>query len=169
MRPVLLSPVLLLLAAAPAPSASTHRTPAPATEPRGSAVVVLAPRPGTALDATARQLVAHDIAAGKQANEAPLVLTGSAPLGTASDRPALFVQLQSARECGSAGCSTTVYLWQRAGWQRVLDGVGGRLTVGTTRTHGMADLMTEKGRYVWTGHAYEDPNPVPAIDLRPRR
>ncbi len=168
MRTVFLSPVLLLLAAAPAPPATIHRTPAPATEPRGSAVV-LAARPGTALDAAARQLVAQDIAAGKQANEAPLVLTGSAPLGPASDRPALFVQLQSARECGSAGCSTTVYLWQRAAWQRVLDGVGGRLTVGTTRTRGMADLMTEKGRYVWTGHAYEDPNPVPAIDLRPRR
>ena len=131
--------------------------------------VLLAARPGTPLDAEARRLEAHDIAAGRAAGEAPLVLIGSAPLGAATDRPALFVQLQSARECGSAGCSTTVYLWQGGEWRRVLDGVGGKLTVAAARTRGMANLVSESTHYVWSGHEYRDAMPGPALDLRDLR
>ncbi len=142
-----------------------HEPPAAPAE-----AVVLAPRPGTPLDAVARQLSTRDLVESRRAGDPPLVLTGSAPLGAASDRPALFVQLQSARDCGSAGCSTSVYLWQKGGWSKVLDGVGGTLTIGPRKTRGMADLVTDNVRYAWNGHEYRDTRPPPPpIDLRRRR
>jgi hypothetical protein len=156
--PVLLATAVLLIAAAPPPRAIPAGTP-----------VALAAHAGTALDATARQLVADDLAESRRAGERPLVLVGSAPLGTASDRPAVFVQLQSARQCGSAGCSTSAFLWRRGAWKRVLDGVGGKLSMLPSHTRGMADLTTGTARYVWTGQEYRDSQPSPAIDLRPRR
>ena len=150
---------ILLLAAAPAPA------PVPAT----GTPIVLAARPGTPLDASARKLVATDLGEARAAREKPLVLTGSAMLGTASDHPAVFVQLQSARECGSAGCSTTAFLWQKGVWKRILDGVDGKLSVLPTKTRGMADIASEKTRYVWNGTEYHDPKGAPPVDLRPRR
>ena len=131
--------------------------------------VPLTVQSGTWRDQAARKLVAQDLTEAGRAGERPLVLVGSARLGAdAKDREALFVQLQSARECGSAGCSTSVYLWRDGVWKRVLDGVGGKLSVGSARTKGMADLLTEKERYVWTGSEYRDPHPAPQVDLRPR-
>jgi len=150
---------LLLLAAAPAPSPA-------AAQPTGTPIV-LAARPGTQLDASARALVAQDLVEASHAREKPLVLTGSAMLGVASDRPVVFVQLQSARQCGSAGCSTTAFLWQKGTWKRILDGVDGKLTVLPTKTRGMADIASEKVKYIWTGTEYHDPKGAPPIDLRP--
>jgi hypothetical protein len=129
--------------------------------------VPLQSQPGTPLDAAARSLVAEDLAAAEARGDKPLLLTGSARLG--GDRPALFVQLQSARDCGSAGCSTAVYAWVHGAYSRVLDGTTGRLTVATTRTRGMADLLTDRERYVWTGTAYRSTQPAPAVNLHPRR
>ena len=144
----------ILMAAAPAPR---------------SMPVPLSAQQGTWRDQAARKLVADDLAEAGRAGEKPLVLVGSARLGTAAkDREALFVQLQSARECGSAGCGTSVYLWRDGMWKRVLDGANGKLSVSASRTKGMADLLTDKDRYVWTGSEYRDPHPGPQIDLRPR-
>ena len=166
-------PIVTLLAA-PARRANTANT-APADPPASSpaspapaAQVQLAPHPGTPLDAAARALLAQDLAEARRAGEVPLVLIGTAALGSASDRLALFIQLQSPRECGSAGCSTSVYLWQNGAYKRVLDGVGGVVSAGPTRTRGMADLTTDKDRYVWNGQQYKDARPAPAIDLRRR-
>ena len=125
-------------------------------------------RPGTPLDAVARNLV-QDLASSTRPGERPLLLTGTAKLGAASDRPALFVQLQSPRECGSAGCSTVVYAWSGGRYQRVLDGATGRMAVAATRHRGMADLIADKEVYVWNGSAYVSRDPAPNIDLRPRR
>ncbi len=125
-------------------------------------------RPGSALDRTARGLVAQDLADGARSGEKTLVLTGSAPLGSASDRPALFVQLQSPRQCGSAGCSTSVYAWIKGHWVKVLDDASGRITIAPTRHAGMADLVANAEHYVWNGTAYANTHPAPAIDLRPR-
>jgi hypothetical protein len=151
MRLPLLLAAVFLMAAAP------RSTPVP-----------LAAQPGTPLDATARQLVAQDLAESRRAGEKPLVLVGSAALGDASDRRALFVQIQSARECGSAGCSTSVFLWRAGTWALVLDGVSGRLAVSANKTRKMADLLTDKDRYVWNGSLYQDSKPAPQVDLRPR-
>lgn len=130
--------------------------------------VAMAAQPGTALDRAARSLAAQDLADGARSGERTLVLTGSARLGPANDRPALFVQLQSPRQCGSAGCSTSVYAWTKGHWIKVLDDASGRITVASTRHNGMADLATHGEHYVWTGRQYASTNPAPAVDLRPR-
>ena len=162
MRPVLLAVLALLLAAA-----APVRQPPPAREP--STAVVMQERPGTVLDATARQLVAQDLGEARQAGEQPLLLVGSASLtARPADPPALFVQLQSARECGSAGCSTTVYMQRSGRWVKVLDSAEGRIAVSSRRTGGMSDLVAENERYVWNGTVYRDTRPAPAVDLRPR-
>ncbi len=140
---------------------------AEAAEPIGTPVVMAA-QPGTALDRTARSLVAQDLADAGHLGERTLVLTGSARLGSASDRPALFVQLQSPRQCGSAGCSTSVYTWTKGRWTKVLDDAAGRITIAATRHNGMADLAAHGEHYVWTGREYASTNPAPAVDLRPR-
>lgn len=163
MRSILLAAFLLCT---PALAAAPPAAP-PATRP--GAPVVLALHPGTPLDAAARQLAAQDLQGSARSGPRPLVLTGTAALGTATDRLALFVQLQSARDCGSAGCSTTVHIWQNGAYKRVLDGVDGPLVVGPGRSRGMADLTTEHDRYVWNGQQYANVHPAPAVDLRPRR
>ncbi len=138
---------------------------APSRPPSGTPVPMQA-QPGTPLDQVARALVADDLAKARARGDTPLLLLGSARLG--GDRPALFVQLQSPRDCGSAGCTTSVYAWAGGAWKRVLDGTTGRLAVATTRTRGMADLLANDERYVWTGTEYRDSKPAPAVDLRPR-
>ena len=141
----------------------------PAKPDPGGVPVAMQSRPGTPLDAAARNLLAQDLGASARSGERPLVLTGTAKLGAAPDRPALFVQLQSPRQCGSAGCSTVVYAWSGWRYQRVLDGATGRMTVAATRHRGMADLIADKERYVWNGSGYVSSDPAPNVDLRPRR
>lgn len=146
---LLLAP--LLLAAAPAPA------PAP---------LALHQQPGTPLDQAARKLAAADMRDAGRAGERPLVLVGSARLGPAGESPVLFVQLQSARECGSAGCSTTAYRDVHGAWRKVLDSVSGPITVLATQHHGFTDLQVGDDRYAWNGTAYASLNPAPALDLR---
>lgn len=140
---------------------------AAAPEPGGTPVALTAQR-GTALDKAARTLVAEELALAARDGETPLVLIGSARLGAASDRPVLFVQLQSPRECGSAGCSTSAYVWSRGRYTRVLDGASGQIKVASTRHGGMADLIANSERYTWNGKAYANTRPAPTVDLRPR-
>lgn len=141
-----------------------------ATAPTPAGVpVILQSQPGTPLDAIARGLAAPDLAQAQSAGEAPLVLAGTARLGSATDRPAVFVQLQSPRECGSAGCSIAVHAWIGGGWRKVLDSAGGALTVLPARTRGMADLAAGTEHYAWTGREYRNLHPAPTVDLRPRQ
>ena len=142
----------------------------PAAAPgSGSGVpVVMTAQPGTAVDRTVRSLVAQDLADTARSGERTLVLIGSARLGSASDRPALFVQLQSPRQCGSRGCDTVAFAWIKGRWIKVLDDASGRITVLPTRHGGMADLAANSERYVWNGAAYANTRPAPAVDLRPR-
>lgn len=158
MRHILLGLPLILLLAAAGPPRQAASTP-----------VALTPQPGSTLDRAARLLLAEDLADAKARGEKPLVLVGSAMLGSASDRPALFVQLQSARMCGSGGCSSSLFLWRNGHYELVLDGVGGTIAVSAHKTRGMADLIGADSRYVWTGKEYRDTRPAPAIDLRPHR
>lgn len=146
--------LLALLAAAAAPA------PTPVT---------LAPQPGTALDHAARDLATQELAEAERAGDTPLLLVSSARLAGPSSDPALFLQLQSARECGSSGCSTLVYLPGRRGWRKVLDGVSGTIAVADTRRGGMRDLLVGTDRYVWNGTRYVGARPAPAVDLRPPR
>ncbi len=132
--------------------------------------VALVPQPGTAMDRTARELVGQELAEAGQSGEKPLLLVAASRLGGPHDRPALFVQLQSARECGSAGCSTSVYRWDKGRWQKVLDAVSGPIAVDTASHGGMRDLIVhDTDRWIWNGHAYADANPAPQVDLKPRQ
>lgn len=173
--------MVLLGSLAVASPASSAGTSAP---PPGAVRVTLSAQPGSQLDRIARTLVADDLAASARAGEQPLILVGSARLGAATDRPALFIQLQSPRECGSAGCATSAYAWltsrqdktrqekgrqEKGQWIKVLDGVNGEVAVATTKHAGMADLIVNADRYTWTGTAYASAQPAPAVDLRPRR
>ena len=128
-----------------------------AAAPSGRQPVKLAPQPGTPLDRTARELVAQDLAEAARAGERPLVLLGTAQLAGPKERPALFVQLQSARECGSAGCSTAAYQFTAGKWQLVLDAVSGPVAVDRAVHRGMHDLIVhDNDRWVWNGTAYTD-------------
>ncbi len=135
--------------------------------PVPSGTVVLSARPGSAEDQTARALTARDVSASDRKSEPPLVLVGSARLAGRRAPAALFVQLQSADLCGSAGCSTSVYVNAPGGWRRVLDSVSGPIRVAPEQHAGMADLIVDgDDRWVWDGQAYADTVAAPALDLR---
>ena len=149
MRKLLIAVSPILLAAAP----SGHP-------------VGLTPHPGTRTDAAARQLVAQDLVEARRAGDQPLVLTATAPLGGPRDGSVLFVQLQSPRECGSAGCSTSAFQPEGRAWRKVLDAVSGPILVQDASHKGMRDLMVGGTRFVWTGTTYADTAPAPELHLR---
>ena len=157
-------------AAEPAPRA-VRATPKP--QPAGGRQrVILTAQPGTSIDADARAAVARDLADASRAGDRPLLLVGSAALGGPNDRPSLFVQIQSARECGSAGCNTSVHLLRQRRWQRVVDTVSGPIVVDTQRHNGMRDLIVnDRDRWTWDGRAYVNsrPAPPPPASLRNRQ
>lgn len=145
----------LSLAAIPASAATTP--------------VPLAPQPGTKLDAKARVLVAADLARAARKGDAPLVLVAEAPLGSGSDRPAIFIQLQSERECGSAGCNTSVYLERNKKWVLVLDSVGGSVRLDSARHNGLRDLVVgQDDRWIWDGKTYVENRLAPPVRTLPK-
>ncbi len=150
-----------LAALSPPGAQAAHRRPhaAPAASP-----VILTQQPGTALDQAARQLNAEDLAGAAKRNEQPVVLIGSAPLSARHGETALFVQVQSASLCGSAGCSTSVYLRRGPDWDKVLDSVSGPIKVLAAAHGGMRDLVVgDRDRWVWAGDGYRDTLPAEPI------
>jgi hypothetical protein len=132
-----------------------------------SGVVTLTTQPGSALEATALKLVGADLKQSSSAGDPPVMLVGSARLSTGHAPAALFVQVQSASFCGSAGCSTSVYLKHGATWTKVMDSISGPIKVSRASHRGMHDLLLHgKDRWVWTGSAYADTLPTPDVDLR---
>ena len=130
--------------------------------------VTLTTQPGSALETTAKQLVQSDLKQSSSEGDPPVMLVGSARLSTrAAASAALFVQVQSASFCGSAGCSTSVYIKHGARWKKVLDSISGPIKVSRASHGGMHDLLVHgKDRWVWTGTAYADTLPTPNVDLR---
>ncbi len=154
----------LLVGASGAASAAVHHVRRAA--PETGAPVTLSRQPGSAQDRAARRLNAQDMQDAMRHNEQPLVLVGSARLAAvAGGDPALFVQLQSARLCGSAGCSTSVYLRHDRSWRKVLDSVSGPIRVMKEAHDGMHDLMVGRNdRWIWDGHVYQDSLAAPPLD-----
>ena len=130
------------------------------------ATITLTTQPGSALETTATQLVAGDLKQSRSAGDPPVMLVGSANLSVKPGPAALFVQVQSADFCGSAGCSTSAYLKSGDGWTKVLDSISGPIKVSRRSHHGMYDLLVHgKDRWVWNGKAYADTLPSPDVDL----
>lgn len=157
--PLLLPLLFPLVLAAPA-WAAHHRH----ARSSGGGLVILTQQTGTALDQAARLLNADDIAGAVKRHEQPVVLIGSAPLSVRHGEAALFVQVQSASLCGSAGCSNSIFLKHGAEWTKVLDSVSGPIKVLSTATGGMHDVMVgDKDRWVWNGTTYRDTLPAAPI------
>lgn len=134
--------------------------------PEHGSPVILSRQSGTAQDHAARMLNAEDMQDATRHGETPLVLVGSAPLSSAARHgdSALFVQLQSARLCGSAGCSTSVYLRHDRAWRKLLDSVSGPIRVMKESHGGMYDLMVGRNdRWIWDGHVYQDSLAAPSL------
>ncbi len=163
-RPTGLAFAFCLLASLPAAATEArHRHHHPASV-AAARPVILTQQPGTTLDTAARELNAEDIAGARKRGETPIVLIGSAPLSTDHGDTALFVQTQSASLCGSAGCSTSVYLRHDGHWIKVLDSVSGPIKVLATSSGGMHDLVVgDKDRWTWFGQAYHDTLPAAPI------
>ncbi len=138
-----------------------------AASPAGK-VVALTTQPGSTLERDASRLMAEDINSARQAKEEPVMLVGSAHLAVAGGPAALFVQVQSASLCGSAGCSTSVFVKRGHGWKRVLDSVSGPIKEAPRTHHGMHDLLVHgNDRWIWDGETYVDTLPAPAVHLKP--
>jgi hypothetical protein len=139
-----------------------------AASPPPDATIALTTQPGSALETTAMQLVEGDLKQSRSEGDPPVMLVGSAHLSTRAGTPAaLFVQVQSASFCGSAGCSTSVYVKHGAGWTKVMDSVSGPIKLSQRSHRGMHDLLVHgHDRWVWTGAVYADTLPTPDVDLR---
>ena len=138
------------------PSTEIDRSPSSSAS-RYGVPVVLAPHPGSGTDRLARQLMAQDIESARKYGENPLVLTGMARLGNGKDDELLFVQLQSASECGSAGCTTVTFRRSAGGWHRILDTVSGPMQIAEARHRGMPDLIGQDGIHmIWDGSKYRE-------------
>ncbi len=131
------------------------------------ATVALTTQPGSALETTAKQLVNSDLKQSRSEGDPPVMLVGSARLSVHGGPAALFVQVQSASFCGSAGCSTSVYTQHGDTWTKVMDSISGPIKVSRTIHRGMHDLLVHgHDRWVWNGRAYADTLPTPDVDLR---
>jgi hypothetical protein len=131
------------------PACQTRHTSAGATD---GAPIELAAQPGSETDKLARQLMAPEIARAHAEGTDPLVLVGMGRLNDADEL--LFVQLQSAGECGSAGCSTVSFRYEGDHWIRIMDTVSGTVRITQTRHRGMPDLIVNGSRLAWDGTKY---------------
>ncbi len=129
--------------------------------------ITLSTQPGSALEATALKLTAGDLKQSVSEGDPPIMLVGSARLSTRAGTSALFVQVQSASFCGSAGCSTSIYLKRGGTWKKVMDSISGPIKLSHSSHQGMHDLLVHgKDRWIWNGSTYTDTLPTPDIDLR---
>ena len=172
-----MSAFLLLAGAAMAtplstPNAGAHRT-LPTIQNGGARAIsgvpiVLRAQPGTQADRIARQLMAPQLLKASPFGETPLVLVATARLGNSGDSDVLFVQIQSTRDCGSAGCDTVSFRHTKGRWVRILDTVSGTIRVASTRHRGMRDLIVQDtDRRIWDGEKYAETVPHPPSNLEP--
>ena len=170
-----MSACLLLTGAAMATPSNTSNEGAPSffpTIPNGGAKaipgvpIVLREQLGSQADRIARQLMAPQLLRASESGTMPLVLVATVRLGKSHDSDVLFVQLQSPRDCGSAGCDTVSFRHTKGKWVRILDTVGGTIRVTSTRHRGMPDLIVQDtDRRVWDGEKYADTVPKPPMGL----
>ncbi|WP_143280708.1 hypothetical protein [Bombella intestini] len=128
-----------------------------ASQSSGTIPVELKSQPGTELDNAARSLNTDLLEDATRHNEQPIVLTGTAKLAPKQKGTILFVQLQSYRLCGSAGCTTSIYRKNGDKWDTLLDSVNGTIRIARQRHNGMADIVVDgNDRWVFDGQKYQD-------------
>ena len=112
--------------------------------------------------------MARELAKSDEFGETPKVLVATARLGKTRDSDVLFVQIQSPRDCGSAGCDTVSFRFTNGRWVGILDTVSGTIRVAATQHRGMRDLIVQDAdRRIWDGEKYADTVPTPPRDLAP--
>jgi hypothetical protein len=112
--------------------------------------------------------MARELAKSSQSGDAPAVLITTARLGKSHDSDVLFVQIQSPRDCGSAGCDTVSFRYVNSRWIRILDTVSGTVRIAATQHRGMRDLIVQDtDRRIWDGEKYADTLPTPPAGLAP--
>jgi hypothetical protein len=112
--------------------------------------------------------MARELAKSGESGETPKVLVATARLGKTRDSDVLFVQIQSPRDCGSAGCDTVSFRHTNGRWVGILDTVSGTIRVAATQHRGMRDLIVQDtDRRIWDGEKYADTVPTPPRDLAP--
>ena len=117
------------------------------------ALLVPTGQPGTQADQVVRQLMARELAESSRSGETPIVLVASARLGAARE---------SARECGSAGCSTVSFRFTHGTWAKIMDTVGGPIRLTAMCHRGMSDLVVQPtSRPVWDRQQYADISILP--------
>ena len=129
--------VVLVLSgtAAAKPSSLEPRVPRPHPAPTTTdgTPVELAASPGSKADRLTHQLMAREPEKDRQHGENPLVLVGMGRLDETDEM--LFVQFQSAGDCGSAGRNTVSFRFTRGRWVSVIDTVGS-VRIGASSHHG---------------------------------
>jgi hypothetical protein len=126
--------------------------PAASAKPIASAPIALASQPGTPTDRIARLLMSKELTRARRAGENPTVLSAVARLANSD---VLFVQIRSARECGSGGCDTVSFKSSRGRWITILDTVGGTIRVAESHHRGMPDLIIKgTDKLIWDGARY---------------
>ncbi|MCX5616309.1 hypothetical protein NQF87_04890 [Bombella sp. TMW 2.2559] len=153
-RTLFFSAALMALTIGTAGAASRHHH---ASQKAGTIPVELKSQPGTELDRQARSLNADLLEDAARHHEQPIILTGTAQLAPKQKDMILFVQLQSYRLCGSAGCTTSIYRKNGDKWDTLLDSVNGTIRIARQRHNGMADIVVDgNDRWVFDGQKYQD-------------
>lgn len=119
--------------------------------------VIMTHQPGSALEAEVKKLSGEYLAAAARHHETPLILIGSTPLSKDNKTIGLFVQVQAASLCGSAGCSTDVYMKHAGQWVKILDSVSSPISLLHTTHDGMRDILIDgSDRWIWRNGTYHD-------------
>jgi hypothetical protein len=154
--------------ASPGPRRILPTIPNGGARPISGVRVVLRSQPGSQADHIARQLMAPQLRRSNQSGERPSVLVATAKLGNSPGSDVLFIQIQSPRECGSAGCDTVSFRHTNGKWVKILDTVSGTIRVASTHHRGMPDLIVrDTDRRVWDGQKYAATVPPSPSKLQP--
>ena len=107
-----------------APTAGSYRIiptiPNGHAKPISGTPINLREQPGSQADRIARQLMAPQLLKASRSGAMPLAFVATARLGNLGDSDVLFVQIQSPRDCGSAGGDTMSFRnTKEAGWVRI--------------------------------------------------
>lgn len=141
---------------------SANAAPTTVSKVQNAKPVILHEQPGSKLNEQARALNADVLQDAARHHDRPIILIGTVPLSSAPQDQALFVQLQSYRLCGSAGCTTSIYRQKGQQWETLLDAVNGSISILPSSHNGLSDLLIDgKDYWFFDGKSYQDTENTP--------